>query len=214
MKKHILAVVLMGTVVVAPAAVAADMGWYLGANAGQSRFDASSGDLDSTWRSLGFTASSSVDDTDTGFKLFAGYKFMKYFAVEGGYVDLGKLTFSSNITAAPAGYSTGSVSGDIKTKNGVFIDAVGIVPVTDAFSVFGRLGAYSIKAEFHASGPAGSVDQNETGSDVHYGIGAGYNFTKNIGARLEWERFRNVGDESKTGEGDVDLWSVGLAYMF
>lgn len=195
---------------VAVPAAAAGPDWYLGANAGVTHYDASSSDLDSALSSDGFTASSSVDDSDTGYKLFLGYQFNQNFAVEGGYVDLGKMSFSSTITAP----SAGTVSGDVKTKNGLFLDAVGTLPLGNNFSVFGRLGVYSIKTELTASGSAGSVSSSDTGSDFHWGIGAGYDFTPNLGARLEWERFNKVGNKDKTGEGDVDLASVGLVYRF
>lgn len=193
---------------------AADPGWYVGLSGGQSKADTNGGELDSTFRSLGFTSSSSVDDKDTGWKLFAGYQFNPNFAVEGGYVDLGKFSFNTTVTAAPAGYTTGSLSGNVKTKNGFLVDAVGIWPATDKFSVFGKLGAYSIKTELSASGPSGSVNQSSTDSNFHWGVGAGYDFDKNIGARLEWERFNSVGNKDKTGEADVDLLSVGVVYKF
>lgn len=193
---------------------AADPGWYVGLSGGQSRADTDAGELDSTFRSLGFTSSSTVDKTDTGWKLFAGYQFNPYFAVEGGYVDLGKFSFSTTVTAAPAGYTTGSLSGNVKTKNGFLVDAVGIWPATDKVSVFGKLGLYSIKTELSASGPSGSLTESSTDSNLHWGIGAGYDFNKNFGARLEWERFNDVGNKDKTGEANVDLLSVGVVYKF
>lgn len=197
-----------------PLASAADMGWYAGLSGGQSRADSDASELDSTFRSLGFTSSSTVDKTDAGWKLFAGYQFNPNFAVEGGYVDLGKFSFSTTVTAAPAGFTTGSLSGDVKTKNGLFLDAVGIIPLQNNFSLFGKLGIYSIKTELSASGPSGSLTQSSTDSDLHWGIGAGYDFNKNVAARLEWERFNDVGNKDKTGEANVDLLSVGVVYKF
>lgn len=193
---------------------AAEPGWYVGLSGGQSKADTDGGELDSTFRSLGFTSSSSMDDKDTGWKLFAGYQFNPYFAVEGGYVDLGEFSFSTTVTAAPAGYTTGSLSGNVKTKNGFLVDAVGIWPATDKVSVFGKVGMYSIKTELSASGPSGSLTESSTDSDLHWGIGAGYDFNKNVGARLEWERFNDVGNKDKTGEANVDLLSVGIVYKF
>lgn len=43
-----------------------------------------------------------------------------------------------------------------------------------------------------------------------YGLGAKYDYTKNIGVRLEWERYKNVVHESS----DVNLTSVSLQYSF
>lgn len=193
---------------------AAEQGWYLGLSGGETRSDLGGSDLDSTWSSQGFTASSSVDNTDNGWKLYAGYNYSKYFAVEGGWVDLGKVSFNSTVSAAPAGYSAGTLNGDVKTKGGVFLDAVGTLPLQNNFSVFGKLGLYDIETELNASGTSGTVNNSETRAGYKYGVGAGYDFARNFGARLEWERFNKVGDKNKTGEADIDLLSVGLTYKF
>lgn len=45
-----------------------------------------------------------------------------------------------------------------------------------------------------------------------WGVGAGYNFTPNLGARIEWERFRA---KLPAGEKfDIDFLSAGLVYRF
>ena len=202
-----------------PLASAADPGWYVGINAGQSKFDTSASKEQADLARLGITATgTTIDDTDTGWKLFAGYQFNPNFAVEGGYVDLGKVNFSTRVTAVGTTPTNIALSGDVKTKNGLFIDAVGIVPLQNNFSLFGRLGIYSIKTEASGSASSGAVtasaSESSTDSDLHWGIGAGYDFTKNVGARLEWERFNNVGNKDKTGEANVDLLSVGIVYKF
>lgn len=202
----------------APLASAAGMGWYAGINAGQSKFDTSAGEEEAALAQLGITATATtIDDTDTGWKLFAGYQFNPNFAVEGGYVDLGKINFSTRVTAVGTTPTNIALSGEIETKNGLFLDAVGIIPLQNNFSLFGRLGIYSMKTEVRATASSGAVtasaSESSTDSDLHWGIGAGYDFNKNVAARLEWERFKDVGDNN-TGEGDVDLLSVGLVYKF
>ncbi|HEU5282508.1 MAG TPA: outer membrane beta-barrel protein, partial [Burkholderiales bacterium] len=65
----------------APAFAQDEAGFYVGGGIGQSELkDACDGD--------GLTVTD-CDDTDTAWKLFAGYWFNKYFAVEGGYIDFG-----------------------------------------------------------------------------------------------------------------------------
>ena len=70
----------------APAA-AQDAGWYIGAAYGMTSFD-----LDTT----GIT-NPTVDDSDSGFKIYGGFQFNKHLGAEVGYVDAGKATFSGKI---------------------------------------------------------------------------------------------------------------------
>ncbi len=168
--------------------------WYVGLGGGQSQTQAGGGDINSA---IG-TTGGSLGDTDTGWKLYLGYQFNPNVAVEAGYVDFGKF-----------GFSSAAGSGDLKTKNGGYVDAVGIIPFQNNFSIFGKLGAYTIKTELNGAG----VSNSHTTNDFTYGIGAGYDFTRNLGMRVEWERFNSVGDSSTT-KGDLDLASVGVLYKF
>ena len=59
-----------------------------------------------------------------------------------------------------------------------------------------------------------SPSAKATETDLKLGLGLQYDFTKNVGARLEWEHFRNVGDRNTTGEGDVNLYSLGIVVKF
>src|SRR5688500_2918676 len=80
------------------AAVAADSGWYGGLSIGQSRAEI---DDDRIRAGLQPRVVTSIedDDTDTGFKLLAGRKFNRNFAVEGGYFNLGKFGYTANTAA-------------------------------------------------------------------------------------------------------------------
>src|SRR5260221_1893535 len=61
-------------------AAAQGKGWYLGYNAGQSKYN--------------FTCTGTCKDTGAGYSLFAGVGVHPNIAVEFGYADLGKSTFS------------------------------------------------------------------------------------------------------------------------
>ncbi|MBV5276839.1 outer membrane beta-barrel protein, partial [bacterium] len=115
-------------------AMADNTGWYGGANLGQSQATIDDARITSGLLANGLTAGGINDiNRDLGFKVFGGYQYNKYFAVEGGYFDLGQFGF--NTSTVPAG----TFSGEIKLK-GLNLDAVGILPITDKFSVFGRIG--------------------------------------------------------------------------
>ena len=189
-------------------------GVYIYGAVGQSRTDLGKGGLDAALTGVGVTGlSSSVDETDIGYKLLAGYMFNKYLGVEGGWVDLGKFTYSASFTGPVAG----TMKADIKAS-GFNLAAIGALPISDSFSVFLKVGTIdaSLKGTATATGSGTSATGSvkDTSWKGNYGIGVMYNFNANLAIRAEWERFAKLGDKNTTGEGDVDLLSVGLKYAF
>jgi len=81
--------------------------------------------------------------------------------------------------------------------------------------VFGKVGVANLKSELSVT-VLGVTDSTSTRhTDVFYGVGAGYNFTKNFGVRAEWERFRiKYSDGVEEFKDNVDLLSVGVVYRF
>ena len=184
---------------------------YILGSVGQASTNINKSNLDNSLIDAGVTGlSSSTKETDTGYKLQLGYQFNQYFAVEGGYVNLGEAKYSANFTGGNA-KATAKV-------DGWNIDAVGILPVNDKFSLFGKLGTFAAhtKVDVSANGPGGSATGSATANNwsTHYGIGASYALTKSVGLRVEYEKFDKVGKDNSTGKADVDLWSVGVAYKF
>jgi OmpA-OmpF porin, OOP family len=191
------------------AAPAMAEGLYVVGSVGQSKADVDKNELDGSARSLaGFH--SSVDDTDTAYKLQLGYQVNQYFAVEGGYINFGKTTYHAS---APG--QTGSSE---SKAEGVNLDAVGILPVTDRLSVFAKAGAVYAKVKYSyavhtglgdSTGSADSTDLKGT-----WGVGASFDVTKNLAIRAEYEQFHKLGNKDKTGEANVDLMSAGVVYKF
>jgi len=183
----------------APAAQAAgELGWYGSINAGRSDQKVGSGAIDAALANQGVPGSSTIEDHDTGYSLEAGYRLNSNFALEGSYVDLGKFDFRS------------TVSGTFKAS-GVGLEAVGIIPIENRFALYGKAGAFSAKSELSASAPASGRSKRETVPT--FGLGASYDFGDNVVGKLEWNRYQNLGDAS-TGEGDVDLYTMGVGYKF
>ena len=212
-KSAVLAAVLISTAAVAaPSALAADVGsasgWYLGGGAGQSRAkfeDASiSSVLSGTGRRAGATAK---DETDFSYKLFVGYQMNRYFAVEGGYFNLGEYSFTT--TTVPAA----TLQGSMKNHVGTNLDLLGRMPIGDQFSLFARLGVQNSKTHDLFGGTAvASAAPSKSRTDYKAGAGAEFDFTKNVGVRAEWERYR-VSD-GFNGRLDVDVVSASLLYRF
>jgi OmpA-OmpF porin, OOP family len=192
----------------APAAMAADpaAAWYLGAGAGQSRAKLNDSSINAVL--AGATAAATTkDETDFSYKLFLGYQFNKYLAVEAGYFNLGEYSFTT--TTIPAA----TLRGSLKNHIGTNLDVLGILPLADKFSLYGRLGIQTSKTTDLFGGAAVSnpaPSKNRT--DYKLGLGAEFDFTKNVGMRGEWERYR-VSD-GFSGRTDVDVFSASLLYKF
>lgn len=221
---------LLASLLALPAA-AQTSPWYLGAAAGQSR--AASSLVTDREAAIGNgnepNMQTSSDLKDTAGKLFGGYRLTPHFAVEAHWTSLGKQRIE-NAFDVPFG-QTGK--GGVLTEReveGFGLDLVAGWEAAPGFSLFGRVGAFradvttdtTISGDTRfADGTEGnfrSVSQNET--VLKAGLGAGYAFTRNLSARLEWERFVDVGKrltpESRgdTGEADHDAWWLGVVFRF
>lgn len=193
------------------AAAHAENNWYVLGSAGLTRAEVKQSDINSELETAGATiVSSDLDRTDTGYKFQVGYELMKNFAIEGGYVNLGKAEYKANL-----------VGGDAKVEwkaRGWNIDAVGIIPFTDSFSAFAKFGLIQakVKATAEATGAGGSLSDSTSSTHLKslFGFGAMYAINTNLGVRAEFESYNSLGDSLKTGEGDVYLLSAGVSYKF
>lgn len=148
----------------------------------------------------GLITSGPVDGKDTAWKLFSGYMFNRHFGVEGAYVDLGEVSYSGE-------FSGDSVTGGRVEVSGFNIAVLGGYLPTDELSVFGKIGLFLWQAKANDTTAGAPFSRKEDGADLSFGFGAGYNFTRNLGLRAEWERF-------KLDDTDADLVSIGIVWRF
>lgn len=205
-----LAVITSAVTLASPLASADDTGWYSGVQIGQSRARIDDPSIRSGLQRNGFASSSIVDDDRaTGYKLYGGYQFNPYVAIEGGYFDLGK--FGYTVTTVPAG----TLRGDIRLK-GLNLDTVGILPLTEKLSAFGRIGVAYADARDSFSGTGAVAVRTPSASkreaNIKFGVGMQYAFSDALAVRVEAERYRV--DDAIGNRGDVDLVSLGLLYRF
>lgn len=96
---------------------------------------------------------SRFDDSDSSFQIYGGYKFLRYFALEGRLLNLGS-------------YSVGSTDIDVSALT---VNAVGIVPFGQSgWEFFGQLGLGAVSVDISGLGD----DTAGTGS-----AGLGFRFT-------------------------------------
>jgi OmpA-OmpF porin, OOP family len=142
-------------------------------------------------------------------RLQAGYKFNPYFAVEAGYIDLGKADYKAN-------FFGGTAKGSEKA-GGIDFAALGIIPVTDNFSLFGKAGLVAAKVQTKlTSGAPAAIGVNDTSTEVKPLIGAGatYSLLKNVDLRFDYDHVSNIGSSGKGGKMDDDMVSAGISYNF
>jgi len=184
-------------------------GWYSGLSVGRSQLGIS----DSVLPVTGAAALSlSTSESSTGYKLYGGYQFNRNFALEGGYADFGNFDARREVTAPVLD----SMSSNIRAS-GLYLGAVGIVPLPNRFSLFGKLGtAYSTSTMSIST--SGAMLPLATPTDLSpkrfewnskYGLGASYEMSNKLGLRFEYERINSLGD-GRTGDGNVGMWSLGL----
>ncbi len=203
---------------IATSAFAADGGFYTYGAIGQSSTNRK-GQTDDAITGAGVTAfTSSADQTDTAWKLQAGWRFNSYLAVEGGYVDLGKFTFDANYIAPFAGTRDGSLKTEAWN-----LGLVGSLPINEQFSLFAKGGLFSYKAKFQCSGTAiacPNPSRSDSGIPFYYGVGAAWNFNRNWFLRAEYEIYTNIGERynidgsTGTSRSDVKIGSIGVGYRF
>lgn len=213
--KHIQPLRLLGltaalTLAASQGAWAQTEGWYGGFNAGRTAATIDDARINNTLKANGFTSSTiQDDDRSNGFKVFGGYQLNRNFAIEGGYFDLGKFGYTATTTPP------GTLNGNIKLK-GLNLDLVGLLPLTDRFSAFGRVGLNYAEARdtFRGTGAVTVRNPNPSARDTNIKLGAGlqYAVTDALSVRGEIERYRI--NDAVGNRGHVDMVSVGLVYYF
>ena len=154
----------------------AEEGFYVGAGVGLTQIEDDEAGL-------------SFDDSAIGWRVLAGYQFTDHFAIEGGYFDSGEAEDSI------LGFDV-----DIELT-GFTVFGVGIIPLNDAWELFGKAGYYDGEAEASVLGV--SVDDDESG--LVLGVGARYNFGNNVAVRGDFDWFDTEADR---------IWSVGIGIEY
>ncbi len=142
---------------------------------------------------------------DGGYRLKLGYKYSRYFSVEGELSDFAR---PHDAFANPARLASPFRS------TGIGIDTVATLPLW-RFSFYGRMGAY--RGDRNAFSPYTTAllgDPGSRGSRWRYGLGVRYDFTKSLGIRAELERYSNALGTPFGGDADADQLTVGLSWRF
>jgi OOP family OmpA-OmpF porin len=178
MRRSIIAATLLGLMCGGTALAQSpdnDSGLYIGAGWGQ--FNVGIDDIDQTDEAI-----SRIDDDDHAWRVFVGWRFNPYVAVELNYVDFGE---NSGSTGSSASGTSGNYSVDLAG----FQPAIyGIIPLGPV-ELYGKLGYYFYDVDIRLN--LDNIDQDNFSADtseeaLSYGVGV--TFLERINARLEYEK--------------------------
>lgn len=158
---------------------------YIGLNVGRSNFGNTCGAL-----------ALRCSDSDTSGHVYLGGYFNPYFGAEIGYLDMGDM--------ARAGGTTQAYGGNLSL--------VARAPLSQSFSIYGKLGATYGRTRVSAAPGTGVVSGRESGWGPSYAVGLSWDLSSNWAAVLEYEsnRFQFAGNTHD----NVRATSLGLKYSF
>ncbi|MBV2235899.1 MAG: outer membrane beta-barrel protein [Sterolibacterium sp.] len=156
-----------------------------------------------------------------GYKLQLGYQLTENFALEGGYVNLGKLDYNAAYTYnAGLQKKTGEANRTVKVS-GINVSLLASNPINEDISVFAKAGGiYAQVKTSHNSSSNGAATGlgNGTLDKTRWrgvmGVGANYRIDEDFGIRAEFERYNKLGDKNTVGTLDINMMSLGLIGKF
>ncbi|HEU4707852.1 MAG TPA: outer membrane beta-barrel protein [Methylophilaceae bacterium] len=151
---------------------------------------------------------SSSDGSGEQWRLQAGYQFNPYFAIEGGYIDLGTADYKAE-------FAGGAAKGHEKA-GGVDLTVLGIIPATDNLAIFAKAGLIAAKVETRLSSGSPAVDIKDSTTEVRPLVGAGVSWKvmQNVDLRFDYDHVSGLGKSGNAGKMDDNMVSAGISYHF
>jgi OOP family OmpA-OmpF porin len=184
MKGVLATAIAIGLTAAVPAWAENEGGFYAGAGVGE--YNVKVDDIDDIGPIVG-----DFDESDTSYKVFAGYRFNPYISAELDYINLGKP--ESTVSGFP-----------IQTKtDGWAPYVVGTLPL-GIFEVFAKAGwlFYDVDVDID------DFDASDSGDNIVYGAGVGVNLFEHLNVKLEYEEI----DIENTDDSNA-LW-LSAAWRF
>lgn len=149
-----------------------NVGLFVGGGVGQ--FGLEFDDIDDAAGDFDF------DESDTAFKLFAGWRFNPYISAELAYMNLGNPS-----DAFDDGVNTGEIDTDV---SGFAPYLVGTLPL-GMFELYARVGYLFYDVDVDVNFGSGSFGSSDSGEAFAYGVGAGIVVLDHLNFRLEYEKY-------------------------
>jgi opacity protein-like surface antigen len=227
MRAAIIVVVTLAGSCAAGAVRAAPLGIYAGAGYAMVSKDADraifQNEALSIYNAFGFepqTQTGKFDDKDSAYGFVVGWRLAEHFALEGGYMDLGDVTYRDTSTGLFDGVpppETWQQNIDSGTS-GVALSALGILPLSYRWEVFGKGGlllSNSTESVFITDGVGSEkLRASKSGVDFLAGVGISMSVVEIYSVRLEYVRVFDAGEDDTLDPADVDVISLNVTVSF
>ena len=167
-------------------------------------FAFSTANADGNWLVGGSVGTTHVDETvaaipfdtnSTSLRLYGGYQFNEYFALEFGYLNIGDFDETFQFGGAPIVIGA--------EADGFTLSATGNLPLTDRFSLHGTIGSFFWDGETSING----ISDDPGDTNFFFGAGAKFSLTSILSLRAEAARY-------ELDEIDASIFSLGLQIDF
>lgn len=190
MKKIIFALIAGVTAMSAAQAQVQKPGPYIGLGVASSDHDLK----------IGGATNADPEGYKPNLKIFGGVELTPMFGIEAGYTDIREADHNFNIGATRyAGTTDGRRA---------YLAGKATMPVNEAFSVYGKLGAGYTKTELNTLAPG--ISRSDSKTELYGAIGGQYNLNEKTALTLEYERY----GKSKDVGAKADAITVAARYSF
>jgi len=179
-------------------AAESNAGWYAGASIGQAKLSVSN------QRIVGDEGLS-----DTTLSVHTGYRFGRYFAVEGSFADLGDFHYTAN-TCRDACIPELASTRFEHSATRLDLAVIGAVPLGRRLQAYGRVGLASTELETVTRTVLGTNQSQTNDLSAVYGVGVRASFDSAWSVRLQWDR----SSFSKGNDLDFSTLWLGAEYQF
>lgn len=209
----LLALTSLGSLL-ATGALAQDTGYsYGGVSVGQSHGKSDAGGM-SAFQIRGATPALTInslnrDDTDNAYRVFLGYQFNRSVGLEASFFNLGRFNYHATTT------NGGTLDGQTKIQGGG-VDVVGALPLSDNWSLLGRIGGQYAKTRnvFNGTGATFTSDPSPSARQFNYKVGAGLQYTVSPHFLLRGEAEQYRTRDGIGGNDRVQVFSLSMVFPF
>ncbi|MGV1099422.1 outer membrane beta-barrel protein [Thiovibrio sp. JS02] len=193
--------------------------WYIGLGWGEATLDNSVS---------GMTGTTTLDEDDDGYKIFAGYRFTKTIGLEIFYADFGKGSIRANSgdTFVSENVLWTVLADDVEIRNEMKSSGLGLVlswplsyvseqPVLKRITPFIKGGGHFWESDVNIG--VGAVDQAAGDTDdfgFYFGGGLNVDLHRNFAIRMEYEHFDTEQTPYNCFIDNVDYISGSIIYQF
>ena len=181
-------------------------GWYVGVDLGQSDFESESSFIGAVER----------DDSSSSWSLRAGYRFSRFFSLEGGYTDIGDFSAVIDIDCPSCVPIDASISID-----GFFVHAVGTWPIARHFHLKGLVGITHRQMDNVWTSSQDTMSWSDSANITTLAAGIAVPINDRFEVGLDYTHYREIGLGLTLGselgafdEAEASVLSLGLRFRF